>query len=95
VPTEAGPLRRAKLHRSTIVGTLQSFFGTDQIAFSAFSRSSGTTRSFTSFSQALDEIIDSRVWGGLHWRTADVVGARIGRRIASWESSHYFKPTSR
>jgi hypothetical protein len=63
--------------------------------FSAFSRSSGTTRSFTSFSQALDEVIDSRVWGGIHWRTADEVGARIGMRIANWESSKYFKPISR
>jgi hypothetical protein len=75
-----------------IVGALQSFFGTDQMEFSAFSRSSGTTRSFTSFSQALKEVIDSRVWGGIHWRTADVVGARIGKRIANWESSRYFKP---
>jgi hypothetical protein len=78
-----------------IVGTLQSFFGTDKMEFSAFSRSSGTTRSFTRFSQALEEVIDSRVWGGIHWRTADEVGARIGRRISTWESSKYFKPISR
>ncbi len=75
-----------------IVGVLQSFFGTDRIAFSAPSRSSGTTRSFTSFSQALQEIIDSRVWGGIHWRTAETVGARLGRRIARWERTRYFKP---
>ena len=35
------------------------------MVFSAFGRSSGTTRSFTRFSQALDEVIDSRVWGGI------------------------------
>jgi hypothetical protein len=52
-------------------------------------------RSFTSFSQALQETIDSRVWGGIHWRTADEVGARIGKRIANWESSRYFKPIAR
>jgi hypothetical protein len=74
-----------------IVGALQSFFGTDRMGFSAFSRSSGTTRSFTSFSQALEEGIDSRVWGGIHFRTADEVGARSGKRIANWASSHYFK----
>jgi hypothetical protein len=78
-----------------IVGALQSFFGTDKMEFSAFSRSSGTTRSFTSFSRALQETIDSRVWGGIHWRTADEVGARIGKRIANWESSRYFKPIAR
>jgi hypothetical protein len=78
-----------------LVGALQSFFGTDKIEFSAFNPATGTTRSFTRFSQALGDVIDSRVWGGIHWRTADVVGARIGKRVANWESSHYFKPTSR
>ena len=78
-----------------IVGVLQSFFGTDKVQFSAFSPGSGTTRSFASFSQALDEVIYSRVWGGIHFRTGDEVGARIGARVANWESSRYFKPTSR
>jgi hypothetical protein len=75
-----------------IIGALQNFFGIDRIEFSAYSRSSGTTRSFTSFSQTLQEGIDSRVWGGIHFRTADVVGARIGKRIANWERSRYLKP---
>jgi PAP2 superfamily len=78
-----------------LVGALQIFFGTDKMEFSAFNPATGTTRSFTRFSQALDEVIDSRVYGGIHWRTADVVGARIGKRVADWESSHYFKPTFR
>src|SRR5262245_42376027 len=73
------------------VGTLQNFFGTDKMDFAAFSPGTGTVRSFTKFSQALDEVIDSRVWGGIDWRTADEVGARIGKRIANWEGSHYFK----
>jgi PAP2 superfamily len=78
-----------------IVGALQNFFGTDRMKFSAFSPSSGTTRRYTRFSQALQEVIDSRVWGGIHWRTADVDGARLGKRIARWERSRYFKPVKR
>ena len=74
------------------VGVLQSFFGTDRMAFSATSPSSGTTRSFTSFSQALDEVVDSRVWGGIHFRTAEVQGAQLGKEVASWERKYYFKP---
>jgi hypothetical protein len=70
------------------------FFGTDTVAFSATSPSSGTTRSFTSFSQALNEAIDSRVWGGIHWRIADVQGAQLGMEVARREDTHYFKPTS-
>jgi hypothetical protein len=43
----------------------------------------------------IQEVIDSHVWGGIHWRTADVVGARLGKRAARWERSRYFKPTRR
>jgi hypothetical protein len=78
-----------------IVGVLQNFFGTDRIAFSATSPGSGTTRSYTRFSQALDEIIDSRVWGGVHFRTAEIQGAHLGLEVARWERAHYFKRTSR
>ena len=78
-----------------IVGTLQNFFGTDKMDFAAYSPGAGTTRSFTRFSEALEEVIDSRVWGGIHWRTADKVGARIGKRIANWEGSHYFRPVQK
>jgi hypothetical protein len=51
-----------------IVHTLQNFFGTDKIGFSAFSNKSCTTRSFDRFSDALQEVIDARVWGGIHFR---------------------------
>jgi hypothetical protein len=75
-----------------IVGALQTFFGTDKIAFSATSFRSGTTRSFTRFSQALDEVIDSRVWGGIHFRTADVQGAVMGKKVAQYTRKNYFQP---
>jgi hypothetical protein len=58
--------------------------------FSATSATSGTTRSFTSFSQALQEVIDSRVWGGIHFRTAEEQGAQLGEEIARFERKHYF-----
>src|SRR5262245_5079893 len=51
---------------SAIVHTLQAFFHTDDIGFSAFSVRTGKTRSFARLSDALDEIVDARVWGGIH-----------------------------
>ena len=44
-------------------------------------------------SQAVDEIVDARVWSGVHFRIADVQGARIGRQIARYRKRHYFQPT--
>jgi hypothetical protein len=77
-----------------IVRTLQDFFGTNKITFSASSNRTRTTRSFDRFSDALKEVIDARVWGGIHFRTADVQGAVLGKKVAHWLETHYFQPTS-
>ncbi|WFE99767.1 vanadium-dependent haloperoxidase [Micromonospora sp. WMMD964] len=68
------------------------FFGRDDITFSGSSADSGTTRQFTSFAQALDELIGARVWGGVHFRTADVEGAKIGEEVSRYAIRHYFRP---
>jgi PAP2 superfamily len=70
--------------------TLRDFFGTDRIAFSVTSANSGTTRSYTSFSHAVEEGIDARVWSGIHFRIADEQGARIGKQVARYRAKHYF-----
>jgi hypothetical protein len=74
------------------VHTLQNFFGTDKIAFSAFSNKSCTTRSFDRFSDALNEVIDARVWAGIHFRTADTQGSVLGHKVAHYLERHYFQP---
>jgi len=75
------------------VHVLQDFFGTDKVGFTAFSNKSRTTRSFSRLSIALKEVIDARVWAGIHFRTADVQGTVIGKKVAQWEARHYFQPT--
>ena len=49
---------------------------------------SGITRQWNSFSEAVDEVIDARVYSGIHFRTADEVGARLGRQVARFASTH-------
>jgi hypothetical protein len=78
---------------SAIVHTLQDFFGTDKIAFGAFSPRTRTWRSFDRLSYALKEVINARVWGGIHFRTADVQGAVLGQKVAHYLRQHYFQPT--
>jgi hypothetical protein len=75
----------------SIVKTLQQFFGTDEIAWTD-TNNAGLTRSFARFSQAIQEIVDARVWAGLHFRTADVQGQRIGRAVAGYRQGRYFRP---
>jgi hypothetical protein len=75
----------------SIVATLRQFFHTDEMAWTD-TNNAGLTRSFTRFSQAIKEIIDARVWSGIHFRIADQQGARIGRQVARWRQRHFFRP---
>jgi hypothetical protein len=79
------------------VHALQAFFGTDRIPFEAVSNKCSPApcpkRSFDSFSEALEEIIDARVWSGIHFRTADVQGALLGKKVARYLQKNYLQPT--
>jgi hypothetical protein len=77
---------------SAIVHSMWNFFGTDKIGFSSYSSRTHTTRSFDRLSEALKEVNNARIWGGIHFRTADVQGAVLGKRVAHWERKHYFQP---
>jgi hypothetical protein len=81
------------------VDVLRMFFPDTPVGgFSITSRSpliqptDPTTRSFDSFSQALAEIIEARIWAGLHFRTADVQGEVLGRNVADYMAAHFFQP---
>jgi PAP2 superfamily len=39
------------------------------------------------------DIINARVWNGIHFRSADVAGVAIGVQVANWALDHYFAPT--
>jgi hypothetical protein len=85
-PSGHGCVSGAVLH------TFRAFFGTDTLAFDVHSgRFPGQPRHFAGFTGALEEIIDARVWGGIHFRLADEQGAVIGKKVARYERRHYFQ----
>jgi hypothetical protein len=45
----------------------------------------GVTRTYTGWHRLTVENIDARVWSGIHTRTADEAGARLGLRIAAYD----------
>jgi hypothetical protein len=49
------------------------------------------TRSFSSFSQAVDEIVEARIWAGLHFRTADVQAVELGTNVANFAMENYLQ----
>lgn len=74
------------------MSALAYFFGRDDIPFSAYSEASGTTRYFGGFSYAIAEVIEARIWGGIHTRTADIEGAKIGAQVTAYMIDNYFRP---
>jgi hypothetical protein len=79
-----------------IVHALKAFFRTDKVPFTATSNKCAPApcppRSYDRLSRALKEIIDARVWSGIHFRTADVQGAVLGKNVAHYLRKHYFQP---
>jgi hypothetical protein len=54
-----------------------------------------TTRHYATASDLRHEIVDARVWAGLHYRHSGIVGVRLGRAVAHYALAHYFQPTHR
>ncbi len=52
----------------------------------------GITRQWNSFSEGLDEVIDARIYSGLHFRTADEVGSRHGGQVAHFVWANALRP---
>ncbi|MEO6490064.1 MAG: vanadium-dependent haloperoxidase [Ferruginibacter sp.] len=68
---------------------MKNFFGTDNISFSSVSTSFGSTRNFTSLSQAARENSLSRIYIGYHFRQACMEGEQQGKNIGKWVYDHY------
>jgi hypothetical protein len=52
----------------------------------------GVTRNFTSFSQAADEAGISRIYGGIHFMSANLNGLECGEKIGNYVSTNFFTP---
>lgn len=55
---------------------------------------SGITRQWNTFEEGSEEVIDARVYSGIHFRTADEVGARLGRQVAHFVWTHALRSCS-
>jgi hypothetical protein len=74
---------------------LTAFFGTDRIDLNMTSTVPNlvhSTRHFDRATDLLQEVMNARVWGGIHFRDATVKGGMLGRQVARWSLKHYFRP---
>jgi hypothetical protein len=52
----------------------------------------GVTRQFHSFSAALEEVMNARVFGGIHFRTATIDGTALGVSVGDYVMTHALVP---
>ncbi len=74
---------------------LKRFFGTDHFTFVVTSNSPMAippTRTYTRFSDAGREVIEARILQGIHYRFADEVGAKQGRKVANYIFKNFLRP---
>jgi hypothetical protein len=78
---------------SGAAAALAGVLGTDQVAFSVTSGRpfADITRSFTSVSQAARESADSRIYAGIHFRSACEDGLVLGRKIGERAAALYLQ----
>jgi PAP2 superfamily len=76
---------------------LRRFFHDDNVSFTVTSGApfAGLTRSFTSFSQASIENGESRIYAGIHFRSAVKDGIKQGEKIGRFTFTHALQPLDR
>jgi hypothetical protein len=81
---------------SGMMNSAKAFFGSDTAEFDIVSAGlgpgtgTGSTRHYSHFTDVIPDIIDARVFGGLHFRTADVHGAALGHSVADFVDRNFF-----
>jgi hypothetical protein len=71
---------------------LQLFFGQDRVTFTATSGNAlavQKTRTYTRISAAAADVVDARIYVGIHFRFADTAARSQGRAAAEWAFKHF------
>jgi len=82
---------------SSAMYSMEHFFETDSMEFSMTSTNATAIqnpRNFTSFSQAIQEVVDGRVLLGIHFRFADEASVKLGHDVVKWGFKNYLRPVS-
>jgi len=71
--------------------TLERFFG-DRMTFSVMSAFVNQTKTYHRFSDMADDVVNVRIYQGIHFRSADEVARRHGKRVADLAFRHFLRP---
>ncbi|MGW0607243.1 vanadium-dependent haloperoxidase [Streptomyces sp. NPDC002640] len=94
LPTPAHPdyLSGHAATAGALTGVLTGLLGHDRIDLTIRSVRGGSTRHYEHAGQYDRDVVDARVFAGIHTRSADTAGNRVGHRVAAWALERYFRP---
>lgn len=79
-----------------VAEALTAFFGTSKVRMTFTSTVPGSVpHVFDRPDELAKEIIDARVYGGMHFPTSGRHGAELGKRVSKWMVKNYFRPVRR
>ena len=81
---------------AAVTTMLEHFFETDHMTFSITTTNVAPTvqdtRTYNRFSDAMQDVVDARVYSGIHFRFADEAARTQGRLVANWTFKNYLRP---
>jgi hypothetical protein len=77
---------------SSIAHALHHFFGRDKVTFTVESRVTMTTRTYERLLDICRDVVEVRIFQGIHFRFADEVAFLQGKYAANWAASHFLRP---
>ena len=78
---------------STVTHGLQELFDTRHLQLTLTSTAvPGVQRHYDRGDALLQDVVDARVWLGIHFRTADTAAKKMGKQLAAWTLDHFFQP---
>jgi len=78
---------------STVAHGLEGLFKTRHLELTLISTAApGVQRHYDCGDALLQDVVDARVWQGIHFRTADTAARDIGDQLAAWTLDRYFQP---
>ncbi|MCA1671567.1 MAG: vanadium-dependent haloperoxidase, partial [Actinobacteria bacterium] len=82
-------------HSTAIATAIGAFFGRDDVAITVDSQATGVNRRFDRLSDAVADVIEARILGGVHFRFSGEDGTTLGARVASFVTRTTFTQQAR
>jgi hypothetical protein len=79
-------------YTAAVTESLRNYFGTKRLQLPVLSTVTGTARTYGNLDELVADVVDARVWGGLHYRSTMTKTARHFPRIARDVGRQHFLP---